>query len=74
MLSFQTRLKHFRNWELLTPKEFELALKFRLEKESYEVAMTKASGDGGIDLEGRDNLGRHVIVQAKKYGSIRPTR
>jgi restriction system protein len=67
LLSFEKRLNQFGNWESLSALEFELALKFRLEKENYKVSLTRASRDGGIDLEGTDNFGHAVIVQAKKY-------
>ena len=62
-------LEDYSSWELLSPEEFEHALTFRLKKDGYDLHVTKYVGDGGVDLEGVNETGKPIIVQAKKYSS-----
>jgi len=66
---FDKSLEEYSNWKNLTPKQFEIALSRYLKSAKYQLNLkvTQYSGDGGIDLEGTDNEGNKVIVQAKKY-------
>lgn len=53
-----------------TPREFEAALKLLFERKGFSVELTKASGDGGIDLHVVSPVpivGGRYIVQAKRY-------
>lgn len=68
--NFIDSLKEYRTWEMLSPKDFEYALKYLLEDtEGYQLAVTKYSGDGGIDLQGKNQQGEQVLIQAKKFNS-----
>jgi restriction system protein len=62
-------LEDYSNWEKLSPEEFEHALTFKLKKDGYDLHVTKYVGDGGVDLEGVNDAGEPIIVQAKKYSS-----
>lgn len=56
-------------FEDMSPREFEEAVRDMFEGLGYSLALTKQSGDGGIDLDGhRTGLGGgRVVVQCKRY-------
>lgn len=62
-------LQNYSNWEQLSPKDFEYALKFKLKNKGYNLRVTNYTGDGGVDLEGVNNTGQAIIIQAKKHSS-----
>ncbi len=62
-------LKGYSGWEHLSPKEFEHELTIRLNNDGYDLHVTKYVGDGGVDLEGMNEAGEPIIIQAKKYSS-----
>ncbi len=64
---FENLLHEKSNWDKLSPKEFEFAISTKLQKEGFQVSLTRYSRDGGVDLEAIDPAGKPVIVQAKKY-------
>ena len=68
-MQFEESLKIYEYWEGLSPRRFERAIKLKLRDEGYNLNVTQYLGDGGVDLEGVDENGYPVIVQAKKYKS-----
>jgi restriction system protein len=66
---FERKLDNYSYWERLSPRDFEFAIAVAMKKDGYELQVTKYAGDGGIDLEGVNQHGVSVIVQAKKYSS-----
>jgi hypothetical protein len=67
MAEFDKLIREFSTWESMSPKQFEEALAIELKKQGFKLRVTPFTGDGGIDLEGVDERGNSVIVQAKKY-------
>lgn len=67
MLQLEKDLKTFSYWETLDPQSFEVGLKIYLQKKGFNLDVSKYSGDGGVDLEGKDQNNQNVIIQAKKY-------
>lgn len=66
---FEAALEDFGTWKDLSAELFEFAISLRLEKEGFTVQQTRFSGDGGVDIEATDKLGKPMIVQAKKYSA-----
>lgn len=66
---FEKDLEDYKNWELLSPQEFELAVSFKLEKEGYKVETTQYAKDEGVDIHAIDDEGTPIIVQAKQHSS-----
>ncbi|MEY8742032.1 restriction endonuclease [Bacillales bacterium AN1005] len=56
------------NIDLMKGIEFEYFLKEMFERKGYQVIITKASGDQGVDLILKDGL-RTIAIQAKRYKS-----
>ena len=54
-------------WKNIKPNEFELALARKLNNDGMRVKTTEFIGDGGIDIEGVDENGTPIIVQAKQF-------
>ena len=69
LTKFDVLLREKKNWDLLSPEQFELALAIRLKSKGYQVKATRYSKDGGIDIEAISATGQLTIVQAKKYAS-----
>ena len=46
---------------------FEIEFAGLLRKRGWSVEVTKASGDGGIDIQGTDDLGESVAIQCKRW-------
>lgn len=65
--SFEKQLEDYNTWETLSPEEFEFAVATWLNKQGYALQVTQYSGDGGIDLLGKDKNMTPTIVQVKKY-------
>ena len=60
-------LMEFDFWKNIKPNEFELALARKLNNDGMRVKTTEFIGDGGIDIEGVDENGTPIIVQAKQF-------
>lgn len=59
----------------LSPRKFEELVAYLMEKQGYEVTLTKQSRDGGIDIFAlkRDGFGNFMtIVDCKKYSEKNP--
>ncbi len=64
--AFEKALDDFATWEMLSPREFEVAISIRLKREGLNVTTTQFSY-AGVDVEAIDSEGFPVIVQAKQY-------
>lgn len=47
--------------------DFEHRLLHHLNNIGWKVKMTRTTGDFGADLVGKDNRGRKVVIQVKRY-------
>ncbi len=65
--AFEKALDDFATWEMLSPREFEVAIYIRLKREGFNVTTTQFSSDAGVHVEAIDSEGFPVIVQAKQY-------
>lgn len=56
--------------QALTPSEFESYVAYRLfERQGYTVENRRDVKDGGVDISVVSAMGRHYIVQCKRYNS-----
>ena len=67
MNTLEKNLEKFSYWQSLDPQSFEVGLKIYLKKKNFRLNVSQYSGDGGVDLEGKDDSDNPVIIQAKKY-------
>jgi HJR/Mrr/RecB family endonuclease len=65
--AFQSALQDYSTWEQLSPRDFEVAVAMKLQKNGLKVQATRYSKDGGVDVEATDESGCPVIVQTKRY-------
>jgi restriction system protein len=64
-----------RDFALLDPLEFERFITGLLHQMGFEAQTTKASGDGGIDIEAvleRPMVGGRYLFQCKRFGADNP--
>src|SRR5215213_4927795 len=71
MEEFGPKLTPFEHAELMDGREFELFMRDVFVEKGYEVLMTPASGDFGVDLV-MNQGGPQIAVQLKRHESYRP--
>ena len=67
LTSVEQSLFEKKNWDSLSPQQFEGALALRLRKFGFKTRTTQYSKDGGVDIHATDPAGRQTIIQVKKY-------